>query len=157
MAERPPLSADMESQEEPGTDFPIRETVEDAFGNERAFLITYHPAGLGYMVVAQEEGKEGLGYEFSALSETSPYHALGKLREKLYRSLAMRHITRRGSQYIPMHNTLRGRITWSPDEGLVLVVDGIVLTLEDLRTILEMHESWQFRLEIVDPSDDISK
>jgi hypothetical protein len=56
-----------------------------------------------------------------------------------------------------MHSVLRGRIAWSHDTGLALVVDGIPLDLNDMREILVSHEGWQFRLEIADPSDDISK
>jgi hypothetical protein len=146
----------MESSE-PNADFPLRESVEDASGSQRSFIITYQAIGLGYLVIAGEEGKDGLGYEFSAFSETSPYNALGHLRERMYRTLSMRHITKRGSRYQLMHNILRGRIAWSPDTGLALVVDGIPLGLDDMREILESHEGWQFRLEIADPSDDISK
>jgi hypothetical protein len=40
---------------------------------------------------------------------------------------------------------------------MVLVIDGIPLTLDELGKLLEMHEGWQFRLEIADASDDISK
>ncbi|MCI0395480.1 MAG: hypothetical protein L0332_17415 [Chloroflexi bacterium] len=155
--DRTPWGANMEPEEDPDKDFPIRESVEDAFGNKRSFQITYESVGLGYTLIAREEGKEGLGYEFSAFSETSPCNALFRLREKMYRSLATRHITWRDSQYVPMHGTIRGRITWSQAEGLVVVVDGIPLTLADLGEILAMHEGWQFRLDIVDPSDDISK
>jgi len=38
----------------------------------------------------------------------------------------------------------------------VLVIDGIPLTLEDLREIIAMHEGWDFRLQIADSSDDVS-
>ena len=138
-------------------DFPIRESVEDALGKERSFLITNHFSGLGYTLTASEEGKEGLGYEFSAFSETSPYNALFNLRDKMCRSLAMRHITRRGSRHQMLHDTLRGRITRSQDDGLALIVDGIPLDLDDLREILETHEGWQFRLEIADASRDVSR
>lgn len=142
---------------DPNLDFPIYESVEDAFGRHRSFVITYEALGLGYQVEAKEEGKKGLGYEFSSFSETSPYNALGSLREKMYRTLSMRHITKGGSGYQMMYNMLRGRITRSHDKGLVLVVDGIPLDLEDLRQIFESQEGWQFRLEIADPSADISK
>ena len=147
----------MEAEQDPNQDFPVRDAIEDAAGKERSFLITYREVGFGYELVAQEEGKEGMGYEFSAFSETSPYHALGSLRAKMHRCLATRHITRRGSRYMPLHDTLRGRITWSRDRGLMLIIDGIALTLEELGKILEMHEGWQFRLEVADASDDISK
>jgi hypothetical protein len=147
----------MELEEQDQQGFPIRDTLEDAFGKVRSFLITSHSVGLGYTLRASEEGKEGMGYEFSSFSETSPYNALFSLRDKMHRSLATRHITRRGSRYQMLHDTLRGRITWSQENGLALIVDGIPLVLDDLREILETHEGWQFRLEIVDPSRDISR
>ena len=86
---------------DPSLDFPIQESVEDAFGKQRSFIITYEALALGYRVEAQEEGNDGLGYEFSSFSETSPYSALGSLREKMYRTLAMRHITKLGITGIP--------------------------------------------------------
>ena len=147
----------MKHEEQDHQDFPIRDTVEDAFGDVRSFLITSHPVGLGYTLRASEEGKEGMGYEFSSFSETSPYNALFNLRDKMHRGLATRHITRRGSRYQMLHDTIRGRITWSQEDGLALIVDGIPLDLDDMREILETHEGWQFRLEIVDPSFDISR
>jgi hypothetical protein len=147
----------MEHEEQDRRDFPIRDSVEDALGRERSFLITSHPVGLGYTLRASEEGKDGLGYEFSSFSETSPYNALFSLRDKMHRSLATRHITRSGTRYQMLHDTLRGRITWSQEDGLALIVDGIPLDLDDLREILETHEGWQFRLEIADASCDISR
>jgi hypothetical protein len=144
-------------QNDPEIDFPIRETVEDYAGRERRFVISYRSSGVGYTVTAEEEGKEGLGYEFSAFSETSPYNALGELRWKMYRSLATRHITRAEGRYRPLHDIVRGRITMTGDGELLLVVDGIPLTLDDLGQILEMHEGWQFRLQIADHTEDISK
>ena len=54
----------MEPDERIDAEFPIRETVEDAFGKERSFLIISQFVGLGHTLTATEEGKEGLGYEF---------------------------------------------------------------------------------------------
>ena len=142
--------------DDPSADFPMRETVEDHSGAHRTFLISYRSSGLGFTVTAEEEGKQGLGYEFSAFSETSPYTALGAVRRKMYRSLATRHITRSDGHYHPLHDTLRGRITANGKGALVLVIDGIPLTLEDLREILAMHEGWDFRLQIADSSEDVS-
>ena len=71
-------------------DFPIHETAEDFSGRQRSFVIQCHEGDLGYTVRASEEGTDGLGYEFAAYSETSPYSALGRVREKMYRRLATR-------------------------------------------------------------------
>lgn len=59
-------------------DFPIRQSVEDFAGKQRKFVINCHEGGLGYTVRASEEGKDGLGYQFAACSETSPYNVLGR-------------------------------------------------------------------------------
>jgi hypothetical protein len=75
-----------------GADFPMREEVEDYAGTARGFVIICHETGLGFTVRAEEEGSRGPGYEFAVYSETSPYSALGRLRQKMYRGLA----TRRG-------------------------------------------------------------
>jgi hypothetical protein len=132
------------------SDFPIREEFEDFSGKRRMFVITCHEGGLGYTVRASEEGTEHLGYEFAAYSETSPYSALGRVREKASRGLATRHITGAAGSYQMLHGELRGRITSDGDGGVVLVVDGIPLGVEDLESFLQTHEGWEFGLQILD-------
>ena len=132
------------------SDFPIREEFEDFSGRRRAFVITCHEGGLGFTVRASEEGTEHLGYEFAAYSETSPYSALGRVREKAYRGLATRHISGAAGSYQMLHDELRGRITSNGDGGVVLVADGIPLGIEDLESFLRTHEGWEFRMQIVD-------
>jgi hypothetical protein len=63
-------------------DFPMREQVEDFSGKMRAFTISCHDTGLGFTVIAEEDGTEGNGFQFRAYSETTPYSALGHLRVK---------------------------------------------------------------------------
>ena len=147
----------MQLDEQGQPDFPIHESVEDALGREIHFIITSESVELGHILTAREEGRDGMGYEFSGFSESSPYNALFDLRGKMHRALAVRHITRRGTRYQMLHDTLRGRISWSQDNGLALIVDGIPLNIDDLRQILETHEGWQFRLEIADASGDLSR
>lgn len=131
-------------------DFPLRDEVEDFAGTTRTFVITCHEGGLGFTVRAQEEGREGTGYEFAAYSETSPYAALGRLRQKMHRALATRHITKSDHGYQMLHDGLNGRITWDRERGVALVVDGIQLSMEDLASILASHEGWAFEMKIVD-------
>lgn len=137
-------------------DFPMKETVEDFAGKMRTFIITCEqfPDG-GYNLEAEEEGKNRLGYYFSAFSEVSPYSALGELRVKMRRALATRHLSKAHGHYRLLHDTLRGRIGMSFARGLFVVVDGIPLSWAELGDIMETYEGWQFRLEIVDPSDDV--
>lgn len=131
-------------------DFPIHEEFEDFSGKRRTFTITCHEGGLGFTVRASEDGTDRLGYEFAAYSETSPYSALGRVREKARRSLATRHITNATGEHQMLHDQLRGRITSDGNRGVVLVVDGIPLGVEDLESFLRTHEGWEFRMQIVD-------
>ena len=131
-------------------DFPLRDEVEDFSGKTRTFVITCHEGALGFTVRAQDEGAEGTGYEFGAYSETSPYAALGRVRQKMHRALATRHITKSNQGYQMLHDELSGRITWDSKEGVVLVVDGIPLDIENLASILASHEGWCFEMKIVD-------
>ena len=112
-------------------DFPIREEFEDFSGKQRTFLITCHEGGLGFTVRASEEGTDHLGYETR-------------------RGLATRHITDATGDYRMLHDGLRGRITSDGDGGVVLVVDGIPLGIEDLESFLRTHEGWEFGMRIVD-------
>jgi hypothetical protein len=108
-------------------DFPMGEEVDDYAGRKRCFAITCHESGLDFTVRAPEEGREGMGYEFAAYSETSPYSALGRVRQKLHRGLATRHVTGAPRDYRMMHDRLSGRITSAREAGVPLVVDGIPL------------------------------
>jgi len=131
-------------------DFPIEEEVEDHAGTTRRFLITCHEGPLGFTVRAQEQVAQGTGYEFAAYSETSPHNALGRLRQKMYRGLATRHITRSSHGYRMLHDKLSGRIASDGNGDAVVVVDGIPLSIDDLAHILISHEGWSFDLTIVD-------
>jgi hypothetical protein len=133
-------------------DFPIREKVEDYAGRMRSFLITCEEQELGFTVRAVEQVRKGMGYEFAAYSETSPYSALGRLREKMRSALATRHITGSPGDYQMLHDRLSGRIAWGPG-GVVLVVDGHTLGIDNLARILSTHEGWGFELKIVDALD----
>ena len=91
-----------------------------------------------------------MGYEFAAYSETSPYSALGRVRQKMHHGLATRHVTGSPGGYRMLHDRLSGRIAWHQQGGMVLVVDGVALELEELAEVLRSHEGWSFELKIVD-------
>ncbi len=131
-------------------DFPMWEEVEDHAGRRRSFVINCQKGRLGFTVRAQEEGCQDAGYEFAAYSETSPYSALGRLRQKMYRGVATRHITGSPGAYQMLHDELSGRITSDGRGGVALVVDGIAVSIENLVSMLLTHEGWGFKLQIVD-------
>lgn len=132
------------------SDFPIEEEVEDYSGKQRAFVIRCHEGPLGYTVRASEAGKDGLGYEFSAYSETSPYSALGRVRDKMRRGLATRHVTASPGERHMLHDTLRGRIASDGQGQPLLIIDGIPLAIEDIESLFNSREGWDFELRIVD-------
>ena len=131
-------------------EFPREEEAEDFAGNVRRFEVTCYYNGLGYSVRAVEVGREWNGYVFAAYSETSPYAALGRVRQKMYRGLATRHLTGTPGAYHMLHDTLKGHIAWSEETGVVLVVDGKAVSTENLATILGGYEGWAFELTITD-------
>ncbi len=86
MTDVPPKGAP--SVNDPASDFPREDTREDFSGKQRRFKIDYRESGPGecgpgFMVTAEEVGKKGLGFEFSAFHAHSPYLALGRVREKM--------------------------------------------------------------------------
>lgn len=131
-------------------DFPIHEEVEDFSGRQRSFVIDCHEGPFGFTVRASEEGKERLGYEFACYSETSPYAALGRVRDKMARGLATRHLSSAKGPNEMLHDTLEGRIT-SKDGDVALVVDGVALSIADIERMVGSREGWGFELRIVDP------
>jgi hypothetical protein len=132
------------------SEFPLREEVEDFSGKLRKFIINCHESGLGFTVRAEEEGAEGMGYEFAAYSETSPFSALSRVRQKMYRGLATRHITGQPGERRMLHSELRGRITSDGHGRAAVIVDGIPLGIDDLDLFLRSHEGWALELRIVD-------
>ncbi|MDZ4803390.1 MAG: hypothetical protein SGI90_00835 [Candidatus Eisenbacteria bacterium] len=129
-------------------DFPMTEEVEDFSGKIRRFLISCHEGALGFTVRAEENGTEGNGYQFGVYSETSPYAAFGRLRDKMRRALATRHLSGSAGSPQMMHDTLRGRITSDGDRGVLFVVDGIPLELDKFAGMLASLEGWEFELQI---------
>jgi hypothetical protein len=125
----------------------------DYTGRPRVFVINCHEGGLGFTLRAEEEGRRGDGYQFGAYSETSPYRALGRLRQKMHRALTTRHVTGSHGAYRMLHDKLSGRITSDEKGGVVLVVDGVALGIEDLKSILAAHEGWGFEMRVVDALD----
>jgi hypothetical protein len=124
-------------------EFPIYETIEGHSGRDRSFAIRCHEGPLGYTVRASEEGTNEPGYEFAAFSETSPYSALGRLRDKMHRGVATRYLSAKRQGPRMLHETLRGRISSDGQGGVVMVVDGIGLRIEDLETMLMSREGWE--------------
>lgn len=82
---------------------------------------------------------------------------LGWLIDKIRRRLSVKYLTDVGYELQIAEQTVRGRIDW--DESAVertplLVIDGREITWDDFGRMLMAFEGWQFKLEIVDPSEE---
>ncbi len=131
--------------------FPLEEEAEDFAGRRRHFMITCHPTPVGYTVRAVEEAEGDSGYEFRAYSETTSGAALCRVREKMYRGLATRHLGGCAGNYHLTHDIVRGRITWSGEPGVGLVVVGQPLSLDELGSLLATYEGWNVELRLINP------
>jgi len=136
--------------EDPDKDFPFRQAFTDCSGQERSFVISYFHTSLGFGVQAEEEGKEGQGFFFREFDATSPYLALGRLQQRIRKSLATRHIEERSpGDFQATHQTVRGRISYAHGE-VAFVIDGRLLTLQQFGKMVETYEGFEFRLHIKD-------
>ena len=137
-------------RDDPDKDFPIRQAFTDYSGKPRHFVISYFPANLGFGVQAEEEGKDGQGFFFREFDATSPYLALGRLRGRIRKTLATRHIEQpEPGNFQATHETVRGRISYSDGE-VAFVIDGQLLTLQQFGKMVETFEGFEFRLDIED-------
>jgi hypothetical protein len=136
--------------DDPDNDFPFRQAFIDYSGQPRHFVISYFHASLGFGVQAEEEGKEGQGYYFREFDATSPYLALGRLRGRIRKALATRHLEQpEPGNFQAAHQTVRGRISYSEGE-VAFVIDGQLLTLQQFAKMVETFEGFEFRLDIRD-------
>jgi hypothetical protein len=134
-------------------------TMRDAAGGEHTFHFRFIPAPRGIEAFELVDGTPG-GYTFQVLQEDEEPRLVELLLERMRRDLARQHLKpcdlRRGKQRI-RDMVVRGRIEWDEDEdGRVplLVVDGKTLTWDELGEMLMSFEGWQFRLEILDVSEE---
>ena len=134
--------------------------ISDCAGN--AHLFHFRTRLLGNMVALDAfELRDGnpSGYQFQIVGEPEEdlLALLGRLIEKIRRRLSIQYLTDVGHELQIAEQTVRGRIDW--DESAVertplLVIDGREIAWDDFGRMLMAFEGWQFRLDIVDPSDE---
>jgi len=100
------------------------------------------------------------GYKFQLVGdpEEDLFAILGHLIQKIRRTLSIKHIMdgKFGLQIID--KTVRGRIeSDDAEDGRVplVVVDGREISWDEFGEMLMSFEGWQFKLEIIDPSDQV--
>ena len=99
------------------------------------------------------------GYQCEVIGdpEDDLLELLGRLVARLRRMLAVKHLTDEGPEPGIAAQTVRGRIDW--DDSAVartplIVIDGREISWEEFGRMLTAFEGWQFKLEIVDRSDE---
>jgi hypothetical protein len=143
--------------DDPHDVFPLRDDFCDCCGRRRRFVISMEDVQLGYSLRATEEPAEGEdGYYFREFDANSPFLALGRLRGRIQRALATRHLEERApGDFLALHDTLRGRISYSSDnDELAFVIDGKSLTLAQFAKIVEVFEGCQFRLDFLEEGEE---
>jgi hypothetical protein len=57
---------------------------------------------------------------------------------------------------LPLHDTLRGRVSYSREEDEVaFVIDGKFVTLSQFVKMVETYEGWQFRLHFIEEGEEV--
>jgi hypothetical protein len=100
------------------------------------------------------------GYQFQMLGkpDDEPLSLLGRLIERMRRSLSVKHLVRNKYGTEIVDATVRGRIEWDGSEDgriPLLVIDGREGPWNDLGRMLMTFEGWQFRLAICDRSEEV--
>ena len=134
-----------------GTDpvsFPRRETFVDCRGESREFQIALVPAPGGYFLRATELHRGPEGYRFAAQHPTAAHLALGRLRDKIRRGIAIRYLVTENGREHPGHDRLAGTIGFGG-----VIVDGRFLSVEALWEMIQTYEGMHFSLRLADLFD----
>ena len=137
--------------------------IADSSGKLHQFHFQTRLLG-GIVSLAAFELKDGdpVGYRFQLVGdpEDDLFSLLGRLVQKIRQTLSVQHIKKvKGHGLQIADDTVRGRIEWDESEdGRVplVVVDGQEISWEDLGKMMMCFEGWQFKLKIIDPSDDVN-
>jgi hypothetical protein len=135
--------------------------ISDSAGETHEFH--FRTRLMGHIVALDAfEVRDGIpaGYNFQLVADPDEdlFAMLGRLIQRIRRTLSVKHIMdgKHGRQIIDQ--TVRGRIEWDDaEEGRLplVVVDGREISWDDFGELMMGFEGWQFKLEIIDPSDDV--
>lgn len=145
-------------------------TMRDAAGRDHEFHFRYIPAPRGIEAFELVDGAPG-GYQFQVPEEDGDPKIVSRLLARMRRALVTLHLEARGAppggHALDAHeihrmsikgDVVRGRIEWDSDPDSVVptvVVDGESFTWEAFGRMLTDFEGWQFRLRIIDRSDEV--
>ena len=130
------------------TEFPLKERYYDCAGNKLEFVIDNIHLGDSYLVVATEVTNSNReGYEFSSLSY-SIAQALGNVRKKINEGISTKYLSLDPTCLSLSTDIAKGRIT---DNGLV--IDGTLVSFEQVQDILAVYTGFEIELKIKDKGE----
>ncbi len=98
------------------------------------------------------------GYRFQIIGDPNDdlMELFGRLVERIRRALSVRHLVNGELGLEIAERNVRAQIEWDEDcDGLpILVIDGRKVKWEDFGRMLMTFEGWQFRLNILDNSEE---
>ena len=128
-------------------EFPKEDSFLDFEGKERVFDYLVHEVGVGYSVRAKERKENG--YLFASFSESSPFNALGELRQKIRKRLSTRYLQKEHGHHLLYHDEAKGHISMGG-----VVIDGKFISFQQLTSMLQTYEGFLFDLKIQDMSEE---
>lgn len=135
--------------------------IDDCAGARHKFY--FQTRLLGHIVSLEayelQDGNPG-GYKFQLIGdpEEDLFALLGRLIQKIRRALSLKHIINSEQGLQIADTTVRGRIEWDDTENgrvPLIVVDGREFSWDEFGKMMMGFEGWQFKLEIVDPGDEV--
>ncbi|MBW4092378.1 MAG: hypothetical protein HIU82_14920 [Proteobacteria bacterium] len=133
----------------------------DCAGDQHEFHFGIRLLG-DVMALKAFELKAGVpgGYQFEILGkpDDDPLPLLGRLIERMRRSLSVRYLDRSEDGACIADQTVCGRIDWDESgDGRtpLLVIDGREVAWDEFGRMLMSFEGWQFQLAIRDRSEDV--
>jgi hypothetical protein len=143
-------------------DFEKEATFIDCDGIEHRFQIgkMINPTGICWEAV-EFIGENKIGYSFEVHQdfEEDSNDALERLYKKIKKGLSKKFIRKevvQGQELISIkENVVEGRIEWDDryDRMPKFIIDGLEYSLEEFGRILMSCEGWNFRLEIIEPTE----
>ncbi|WP_255504219.1 DUF7713 domain-containing protein [Caballeronia sp. EK] len=99
------------------------------------------------------------GYRFQILGdpESEPFAPMAQLVQKIKRALGITHLVADAGGLQVAETIVRGRLEWDGVEHTsqpCVIIDGRRVDWRDFGAMLLAFEGWQFRLELLDPSDE---
>ena len=138
-------------------------TFADAAGQPHVLHVRRRFCPTGQVIEAFEV-TDGVprGYQFGILgdADAEPMELFARLYERIRRGLARRHLKdgEHGTQLIfpgPIRGYISSDYDRAPEPLPVVVIDGREFTWEEFGRMLLSFEGWQFRLEIIDRTEEV--